>query len=458
MLEPKNNPNPSILVNPPGWARTIQKKMFDRVIQPQRVDKRREKAEAQRRKANAPHIVEYFHQLDDPYAHLVAQVLAKFAERYDVVIKTRLIRATGGKDQPELEKLRQWSRTDAGLIAPYYGLSFPADAPVVPDAAALAHATEILAPLSAEDFIQKLETVSTHLWQGDTGGLDAFARGSAQQAQSAVDQGSERIQALNHYSGGSFYYAGEWYWGVDRLFYLESRLRSLNACKDDSAPFLVPRPPIDAGGVDASAFRLDFYPSLNSPYTSIIYDKTIEVAKACRIELHHKPVLPMIMRGVAATRAKGTYIMMDTKREADFLGVPFGPMNTPIGDPTRRAYSLLPWATSLGKDIELLSSLLKCAFSEDMPLHKQKGFKSGVERAGLDWNEARKHLGSDAWKPIVEAHQDEMVDGLGLWGVPSFKLSGPDGEDDIAVWGQDRLWLIAAEIKRRAGAYNAAQP
>ncbi|MEO0962797.1 MAG: hypothetical protein AAFY01_10275 [Pseudomonadota bacterium] len=51
---------------------------------------------------------------------------------------------------------------------------------------------------------------------------------------------------------------------------------------------------------------------------------------------------------------------------------------------------------------------------------------------------------------MVERNQDEMVEGLGLWGVPSYRLSGPDGEPDVAVWGQDRLWLIAAEIKRRA--------
>ena len=30
------------------------------------------------------------------------------------------------------------------------------------------------------------------------------------------------------------------------------------------------------------------------------------------------------------------------------------------------------------------------------------------------------------------------------------KLSGPDGEPDLEVWGQDRLWLVAAEIRRRA--------
>lgn len=49
-----------------------------------------------------------------------------------------------------------------------------------------------------------------------------------------------------------------------------------------------------------------------------------------------------------------------------------------------------------------------------------------------------------------------VIEGMGLWGVPSYQLSGPDGEADLEVWGQDRLWLVAAEIKRRAAAYHKA--
>jgi len=28
-------------------------------------------------------------------------------------------------------------------------------------------------------------------------------------------------------------------------------------------------------------------------------------------------------------------------------------------------------------------------------------------------------------------------------------LRGPANEPDLCVWGQDRLWLVAAEIRRR---------
>ena len=202
--------------------------------------------------------------------------------------------------------------------------------------------------------------------------------------------------------------------------------------------------------LDASALELDFYPSLNSPYTSIIYDRTIAMKDACGIRFNHKPVLPMIMRGVPATPTKGNYIIFDTQREADYFGVPFGPMITPIGTPTRRAYALLPWATEQGRDEALMSSLLKHAFALGVGLHTKAGMRKAVEAAGLDWQQAERHLSDEAWKLIVERHQEEMVEGLGLWGVPSYALRG--GGEEVAVWGQDRLWLIAAEIKRRCSA------
>ena len=86
-----------------------------------------------------------------------------------------------------------------------------------------------------------------------------------------------------------------------------------------------------------------------------------------------------------------------------------------------------------------MSTLLRYAWTKGKALHKQKHIKAAVEEVGLSWTEALTHLGSDDWKPIVESHQDEMVEGMGLWGVPSYRLCGPDGEPDLGVWGQDRL-------------------
>ena len=449
-VEPEENPNPKLIIDPPRWMRFIIRQIGDRAINPAKQARRRARAEAARVKSGARHVVEYFHQLDDPYSHLTAQVLNKFASRYDIVIKPHLISAAGGKNQPRLAELAIWAHRDATLVAPHYGLNFHKDFPRTPDLDLQKNASNYLAALSPEAFLAEIEAVSIALWTGDK---EFFTRRTELNADgaAALADGSKRLAELGHYSGATLYYAGEWYWGVDRLFYLEIRLRELAANKSAERDYLVPRPEIDVDGIEASDLTLDFYPSLNSPYTSIIFDKTIALKNACNITFNHKPVLPMIMRGVAATNTKGTYIFFDTKREAEFLGVPFGPIITPIGAPTRAAYALLPWAYEQGKDEALMGSLLRAAWSENIALHKNSGMARAVARAGLDWNEACKHLKRDDWKQIIAEHQHEMVEGMGLWGVPSYRLSGPDGEPDLMVWGQDRLWLVAAEIKRRAG-------
>jgi 2-hydroxychromene-2-carboxylate isomerase len=333
------------------------------------------------------------------------------------------------------------------LIAPHYGLSFPDNAGVVPEPQLQQAANRALTKLGAKDFLTQVEGISTSLWSD--GSIDA-GQVTAAEAEAALDAGSARLAELDHYSGAMLYYAGEWYWGVDRLFHLEQRLRELGLAKEPGQPYIAPRPELDVRGVDASGLQLHFFPSLNSPYTAIIYDSTIELSRACKINLHHKPVLPMVMRGVPAPSTKATYIFFDVKRESEFLGVPFGNTVITIGEPTRQSYSLMPWAKSLGKDIELLSTLLRYAFAEGIGLHKKKNIKRAVEEVGLEWKEALKHFGGEDWKPFIEKHQDEMVEGMGLWGVPSYRLCGPDGEPDLEVWGQDRLWLVAAEIRRRA--------
>jgi len=385
--------------------------------------------------------------MGDPYSHLTAQVVAHFAESYDIEVVPHLIRATGGRSQPEEEKLAVWARRDCGLIAPHYGLSFPDNAGVVPEPELQQAANRALTKLGAKDFLNQVEGISTSLWSD--GSIDA-GQVTVEEAEAALKAGSARLAELDHYSGAMLYYAGEWYWGVDRLFHLEERLRELGVCKEPGQPYIAPRPELDVRGVDASGLQLHFFPSLNSPYTAIIYDNTTELSRACKINLHHKPVLPMVMRGVPATPDKVAYIFFDVKRESEFLGVPFGNTVITIGEPTRQSYSLMPWAKSLGKDVELLSTLLRYAFAEGIALHRKKNIKRAVEEVGLEWTEALKHLGGEDWKPFIEKHQDEMVEGMGLWGVPSYRLCGPDGEPDLEVWGQDRLWLVAAEIRRRA--------
>ena len=141
------------------------------------------------------------------------------------------------------------------------------------------------------------------------------------------------------------------------------------------------------------------------------------------------------------------YIFSDAAREARRRGVPYGRVYDPIGEPVRRCYSLYPWAVSRGRGPELLSSFLRHAFALGVNTSATRGLKKVVESAGLDWREATAHLGKSEWEDVLENNRLSLYD-AGIWGVPSYRLLDATGTPQLEIWGQDRLWLVAREIRR----------
>ena len=164
---------------------------------------------------------------------------------------------------------------------------------------------------------------------------------------------------------------------------------------------------------------LEFYPSLRSPYTYIAMERVYALARRYPVELVLRPVLPMVMRGLPVPRTKQLYIALDTKREAEDAGLAFGRVCDPVGRPVERAFSLYPWARERGRAAELLLSFARAAFAEGIDTGSDAGLRFVVERAGLDWDEARERLATDAWRDELEANREALF-ALGLWGVPSF--------------------------------------
>ena len=437
--------------DPSPLMRWLTSRVMTRLFKPERIEKRRVAAERQRRKEGSPHRVEYFHQIDDGYSHLAAQKLAALGARYDVELQCHLVNGPRGKNVAEPELLDRLSRYDAHQIAPAYGLEFPAEVDA-PAADLQQQARAILAGQSPTARVALVAPVSHAVWQGDWQALAALAaeHGCASDADTAaaLAAGDERRAALKHYSGAMFYCAGEWYWGVDRLYHLEQRLAGLALDRRAGEPLLAPRQEPDWGDVrDNGSLTLELYASLRSPYTAVIFDRAVKLAQDAGVNLQLRPVLPMVMRGVPATREKGMYIFMDAAREARAAGVPYGNFYDPIGDPARRCYSLYPWAAEQGRSVELVSSFLRHAFALGINTRTDAGLKKVVEAACLDWGDARAHLGSDGWQQQLEANRLAMYDS-GLWGVPSFRLLDANGEPVVSLWGQDRLWVVAREIRR----------
>ena len=201
-------------------------------------------------------------------------MLSQLAERYDVELRCHLVRGPEGKNAPDAALLLKLSRYDASLIASEYELDFPVNAED-PTSENIHLARSISASVKPEEMAEALPRIGEALWRNDSEALESLAESLGHAADSEVetllDAGTELRAQLKHYSGAMFYYEGEWYWGIDRLHYLEERLVSLGASRAPNEAFVAPCPEVSVEGIsDASELTLEFFPSLRSPYTSIV--------------------------------------------------------------------------------------------------------------------------------------------------------------------------------------------
>jgi len=415
-----------------------------------------------RRLRGARHVVELFHQVDDPYSELAIQSIVELQRRYDVDFRFHLVGPADRLHTPEPEMLADYARRDCGLVAPHYGLAFASDARR-PTPEAVRRVQALLAGLTEDTrFLPVALEAGRALWSGDDDALSRLAERIPTAADTEIDRaihaGNRLRQQRGHYSGAMFWLSGEWYWGVDRLHHLERRLIRYGAARAQSPKPRFDRPAIDPGTIrNDGRLSLEIFPSLRSPYTAMIFDRSLEMAARVGLPVTLRPVMPMVMRGVPAPAAKGVYIMLDALREAEHIGAPFGNMFDPIGRPVERGFSLWPWASVQGRGAAYLSAFLRAAFVEGRNTGTDEGLRYVARQAGLDFEKARAYLdesgdqtpGQEEWREELEANRRAMYEELGVWGVPSYRLRGPEGEPDLCVWGQDRLWLVAAEIRRR---------
>ncbi len=414
-----------------------------------RLVKQRKRAEQARLRSHRRHAIHYFHQVDDPYSALTAASLQTLLARYDVDLNAHIVGAPPDAAAPERDKLIAYSRKDAKLLALRHGLDFR-DPGGQPAPSTVRMATRLLvAAAETGRFAEAADAVSATLWRHLTrlpeialpGG--ALTPASAEQVEAHLASANALRKKLGHYLGATFFYAGEWYWGIDRLHHLERRLQSLGAqsagveglmyapAADLRAPLEVIKPP-----------PIDFFFSLRSPYSAIVAPRVFELGRLTGAPVKLRFVLPMVMRGLPVPREKRTYISLDTAREARLQGIPFGCINDPVGQPTERGLALIPYAESKGLGQAYVLAFMHGVWAEGIDAGSDRGLRKIVEHAGLSWTDACVALKDNAWRTTAENNRNELF-GLGLWGVPSFKV------DETAVWGQDRLWVIEAAIKNR---------
>ena len=403
-----------------------------KMLSEKRLLKRRAAYEKARRKAGRPHVVSYFHQIDDPYSHLMLQAIGQLEQRFNVQITPYLVPQPEDWATPERALLVAYSRLDAERLATKAGLKFK-NAGQQPAAAQVQAAGALLAKFIAEDtFVEQAPEVSAALW-GD-GYLEAPE--NTEQLEQMLDEGQRERVRLGHYLGGTCHYGQEWYWSIDRLHFLEERLNTLCAKAIYKNPIYSPpatlsqQPPVRQKRPD-----IDFFLSFRSPYTYIVIERLKRVADTYGVNLNLRFVLPMVMRDLPVPLIKGRYIVSDVAREARRYHIPFGRIADPVGKPVERGYAILHWAIAQGSGYEFALSFMRAVWADGVDVGRDSGMKKVVEAAGLDWDAAHLQLQNDNWREVAQANREALFS-LGLWGVPSFKVGTK------AIWGQDRLWLV----------------
>jgi 2-hydroxychromene-2-carboxylate isomerase len=391
-----------------------------------------------------PSQVHFFYQPDDPYSHLLAQVLVDFSSRYDISLSFHIVGAPDDDVAPERAALEAYGLKDAIAIAPFYHLDFPKNARL-PSEKTISLAYRAIA--GHEHAGAFLVEVGKAVWNDDAAALEIMSLVSEKTAQERVAADTEFRNSKGHYLAGTLYYDGDWYWGVDRFPYLEQRLRAQKQLHAGSKQLVhFPKRPEFMTKPAKRRLTLEFYPSLRSPYTYLAMPEIMALGEEYPVEIVWRPVMPMVMRGLPVPPRKGRYIIQDAKREADRIGVPFGNVFDPVGKPVLRGYSLYPYAKSQGRDKEFLFAFCQLAWSEGVDVGQESGLAKVIERAGLDWNEAKAHLDQPGWEDDIEDNRLQLM-ASGLWGVPSFRLLGPRGKEVYAGWGRDRIWLLAHRIQ-----------
>ena len=421
------------------------------------LQRRRAKGRKQREAQGLDPVVYYFHQVDDPYSFIMAQQLTRFADIASVSIKPFLVSDPAAPYKGDASRFDAWAIADAANIAPFLGEALPIasgdESSTQPNNTQREAGEAALSPLLEADlsiFTTEAQRIGLALWHHHS--LPKPSHQERAHAETCVAAGDTLRASLGHFQGGTLYFDGEWYWGVDRLPLLLARLKEeghSQASVDDFDIYAAGSVrPLTVGAAVNHNITLEYFPSLRSPYTAVGHSTVEDLVARSHVALNLRPVMPMLMRGVTAPQPKQRFILSDSVREARAKGIAFGNFVDPFGEPVKRGFALFPGAKAQGKGMAFIGAYLNAAFAQGIDIDSKRGLQQVVADAGLDWQATVDHPDNANWQRLLDTNVNSMLQ-AGLWGVPSFRVSSPD-EPDFCCWGQDRIWRVEHELARRS--------
>ena len=376
---------------------------------------------------------ECYLRIDDPYSYLLVQLAPKIMAVCKLDLEPIVISELRNDCYPEEKMLFDYAVNDAKNLAEIYRLDYQArsDFSVQEKENGSAH---LLNASLAEDCWPQLQQVFLAYWSKSITQIEKLK--TVDITNERLSNNNQRLKKRGHYLSATIYYAGEWYWGLDRLIYLEQRLSGKKTHFNHDQHHWLKGPAGSGKGK-----QLDFYFSFRSPYSYILLERLFKWVDHYAVELKIKPVLPMVMRGLKVPRVKRTYIVLDSKREAERHDISFGKISDPVGLGVERALAIYPLAEEKGLARAYLLSVTQGVWSEGKNIAKDHDLRSVCERAGLPWDDCLSALQDHSWQQWSEKNRQDLY-ALGCWGVPSLKM------DNFIVWGQDRLWALDKYINQ----------
>jgi 2-hydroxychromene-2-carboxylate isomerase len=206
----------------------------------------------------------------------------------------------------------------------------------------------------------------------------------------------------------------------------------------------------------------DCYLSLRSPYSYLAIDRIRQLAATHDVEVRPRIILPLAVRVPSffknANPMFGPYLMRDTKRVAESLGLPYA---WPVPDPivmdhaTREVAAEQPYihrvsrlgiaGLEAGGGLDYLAAVYRTIWSGAIEnWHSGDHLARAARECGLDPSALERVIRVDSARlDAVLAQNAAEHNRAGHWGVPLFVFEGEP------FFGQDRIDLLVWRMRQR---------
>src|SRR5262245_44429236 len=174
-----------------------------------------------------PRRLDFYFDIADPWSYLVAQAVSRLLEAYPVELAIHIVTPPASDVDPAPTMRPRHAVRDAGYLAEFYDLDFPGKKEADPGALREV-SSALIKDRPAKDQLRAAIELTHAMWQNDRKSLAKLLGTWGTESTNAIApilaSNYEALRKAGHYQGAMLTYGGEWYWGIDRLPYLETQL------------------------------------------------------------------------------------------------------------------------------------------------------------------------------------------------------------------------------------------